>query len=242
MTDIDVSNVHVKHAEVEAILVKSHEKFSKLADLSLPQHKIHKTDKSAGVVIRTGESNDGAPVPYFICTGTIHPLNAKAVVDDLMLNNVRRHEWCPSWGQSVTLDEWDAETDGLKALLGDSPHVKVYVETTVPVLGGLISARCFIFGQMSWVKDGKNWVSITSVDSAVEGTLPETFASLPRGTMYVSGTVAKDNEDGKSCEVSSLVQTVPGGAIPNWIANKGISSELTSFFTGVNKVFVEEKK
>jgi len=239
---VDVSGLHVKHADAEGILVKSVNKFSEFADLSLPQHKIHKTDKSAGIVIRTGESNDGSPVPYFICTGTIHPLDAKAVIEQLMLNNHRRHEWCPAWGQTVVVEEWEAESDELKALLGDTPHVKVYLETTAPVLGGLISSRCFIFGQVSWVKDGKRWVCITSVDQTLEGDLPPAFGGLPRGTMYVSGTVAKDNEDGKGCEVSSLVQTVPGGAIPNWAANKGISSELTSFFTYVNKVFAEEKK
>jgi len=238
---VDTSNLHVKRNEVEGVLVKSINKFTKLADLTLPQHKVHKTDKSAGVVIRTGESNDGAPVPYFICTGTVHPLDAKTVVNELMINCLRRHEWCPAWGQSCTVEEWDAESDELKALLGNSLHVKVYLETTAPVLGGLISSRCFIFGLASWEKDGKHWVCITSVDSCVEGELPTGFAGLPHGTMYVSGTVAKDKEDGKGCEVSSLVQTVPGGSIPNWAANKGISSELTSFFTGVNKVFVQAK-
>ena len=238
----EAAALHAKHPDVEAILVKSIGKFSKFVDLTLPQHKIHKTDKSAGVVIRTGESGDGTPVPYFICTGTIHPIDAKTVINELMLKDYRRHEWCPSWGKSTVVDEWEAETDELKALLGDTLHVRVYLETTVPVLGGLISARCFVFAQASWQKDGKHWVVITSADSCLEGNMPAEFTSLPRGTMYVSGTVAQDKEDGKGCEVSSLVQTVPGGSIPNWIANKGISGELTSFFTGVNKVFVEEKK
>jgi len=239
---VDVSGLHVKHADVEAVLLKSVTKFSNLSDLSLPQHKIHKTDKSAGVVIRTGESGDGVPVPYFICTGTIHPLNAATVIDELMMKNHRRREWCPAWGETTPVDEWDAENEELKGILGDRSHVKVYIETTAPVLGGLISSRCFVFGMASWVKDDKHWYSIVSVDSCVEGTFPAPYASLPRGTMYVSGTVAKDNADGKGCEVSSLVQTVPGGSLPNWAANKGISSELTSFFTYVNKVFAEEKK
>jgi len=238
----EASSLHVKRADVEAILVKTVNKFSKLADLSLPTHKNYKTDKSAGVVIRNGESNDGAPVPYFICTGTVHPIDAKTVIDELMLKDYRRHEWCPSWGQSTPVEDWDAETDELKALLGTTNHVRVYLECTVPVLGGLISARAFVFAQAHWEKDGKHWVCIVSADDCLEGQVPEPYGPLPRGTMFCSGTVAKDNEDGKGCEVSSLVQTVPGGAIPNWIACKGIASELTSFFTGVNKVFAEEKK
>jgi len=236
--------MHMKRAEVEAVLVKGINKFTKFSDLSLPSHKIHKTDKSAGVVIRTGDTQDGAPVPYFICTGTINHLDAKSVIDRLMVQCERRHEWCPSWDEDRLVEEWDAESDELKALVGDRLRVRVYLERTKPVLGGLISPRCFVFGSITWEKDGKVNIIITSVDDLLEGKLPDGYTGIPHGTMFVSGTVAKDKEDGKGSEVSSLVQTIAGGSIPNWATTKGISSELTAFFTGVNKVFVtdEEKK
>jgi len=234
--------MHMKRAETEAVLAKAVKKFTEFSDLSLPGHKIHKTDKSAGVVIRTGETHDDAPVPYFICTGTLNNFCAKDVIERLMVKSERRHEWCPAWDTSDTVEEWEAETDELKALLGENKLVRVYLERTKPVLGGLISARCFVFGSVTWEKDGKHNIIITSVDKMLEGEIPSGYVGLPHGTMFVSGTVAKDKEDGKGSEVSSLVQTIAGGSIPNWATTKGISSELTSFFTLVNKVYADEKK
>ena len=232
------SEMHMKRAEVEAVLVKAVGKFTKLSDVGYAGHKVHKTDKSAGVVIRTGESGDGAPVPYFLCSGTIRPLRAQAVVDDLMVGNLRRHEWCPAWDDSSAVEEWDAASADLRALLGARPRVRVYLERTRPMVGGLISSRCFVFAQATWEAAGKVWVVLASVDALLEGALPPAYAGLPHGTMFVSGTVAQDRPDGAGCDVSSLVQTVAGGAIPNWAVTKGVSSELTSFFTLVNKVFV----
>jgi len=236
------SGMHMKRPETEAVIAAAVSKFIKYSDLTLPCHKIHKTDKSAGVVIRTGESGDGTPVPYFLSSGTVHHLDAKTVVDQLMAANYRRHEWCPAWDDCQTIEEWDAETDELKALLGNRPHVRVYLERTKPMVGGIISSRCFVFGSASLEKDGKYWLVIVSVDKMVEGELPPAYGSLPHGTMFVSGTVAKDKEDGKGCEVSSLVQTIAGGAIPNWAVTKGVSSELTEFFNLVNKVFTSDEK
>lgn len=234
--------MHMKRTEVEAVLVKCVEKFTRLSDVTLASHKVHKTDKSAGVVIRTGESNDGAPVPYFLSEGTVNHLDAKTVVDQLMAANYRRHEWCPAWDDGQPVEEWDAETDDLKALIGDRLRVRVYLERTKPMVGGIISSRCFVFGSVTWEKDGKYWIVIASVDELLEGTLPAGYAGLPHGTMFASGTVAKDKEDGKGCAVASLVQTIAGGAIPNWAVTKGVSSELTSFFTLVNKVFDSDEK
>ena len=233
----DAATLSVKHKETEDVLVKVIAKFTRLADVSNPSHKVHKADKSAGLVIRTGESGDGVPVPYFMCTGPIHELGANAVVDDLMVGNMRRHEWCPSWDECTPVDSWDAETDELRALLGERRRVEVYLERTKPMVGGIISARCFVFAKASWEADGRYWVALASVDSLLQGELPAAYAKLPHGTMFVSGTVAKDNADGHGCEATSLVQTIAGGSIPNWAVTKGVSSELTSFFTLVNKVF-----
>jgi hypothetical protein len=156
------------------------------------------------------------------------PLPRRAVVDRLFVGADRRALWNPSWERTRVIDAWSR----------GHRNYQLFHEEIRGALGGLVSGRDFVQARVSWHDDddgGRSWVVYCSV---LDGRAPAPSSGHARGFALPSGSMAKEiaGEPGHSL-VHSLVHTSPGGTIPAWIVAKGVSAELSSFFSLVSSVF-----
>jgi len=242
----------IDKAKVEEKLTIAVKKLLRLHADDCPTHKMYKSYDAEGIVIRTGkEDGDDAPVPYFVAHGHVNARDAKDVVGCFLWKNDQRERWAPGWAYTDVVESWKAETDELKSAIGmtdpaDDENgtfytVQVFCESTKPILGGLVSPRFFVGARVAWkVSEGKYGVCQTSVDDYASSThFDKRGAGTARGTMYLSGSIVSEAEESKNylSDVRTVVQTSPGGSVPNWVATKGISGELYSIFTNPNKLW-----
>ena len=242
------------HEKIETELRSACELFMKLSDVDYEGHTLYKEDKSNKITIRYGstEKETGVTMPYYISQGVLVGVDPKYAVRDLFYKNARRAEWDSTYRYGKVVETWTlSEESELRKYLAstagegkelDVTDVCVHFEGTKPMYWGMISARSFIFATVSWVRaDGAYMlVQITPKEGVPKEIYPEECKDDVFGTMYLNGSLAKETEDKpegkKAAEIRSLVQTSPGGSIPDSLASKAIGGELISFFTSTRKL------
>lgn len=185
---------------------------------------------ASGDVRLFSDSVAGCAMTRFQGVGPV-PLTRRDVIDRVFVAGERRAEWNLSWEATDVLDEWTS-ADGSK-------RFRLFHEKLHGALGGMIGARDFVEVSVSFHDETASWVAYASVEDP--RFPPNANPKYVRGTMMPSGSVAvaatAGADDTPRATVFSVVHTIVAGSIPNWLAAKGVASELTYFFGNVTKAF-----